>query len=278
MSAVPLDTIFGEMGAEKENANNTKPRSSTKKVPATLPEVQIEHRLTREMVKEMITEAIKGLKAEITPKMGDIAQSVVRIADALEEAKARGCFERMSLDEKEGPVIGIEGQKEESEAPGSEVKNGEGQGAIERDPTQGAKKLSINQMSLIAMPADKNSIAEVTEEGHTKIGAEAAVFISMAALSEDTRRRRRLKHAIFTTSAEIPIVSDHPLPRLPVVVCNAPIIQDITASVRIAVDVTLCKGKGSVGSVCSSFSLSFHLLVLSYLFKTIPHNNSSFLV
>ncbi|KAL3112413.1 hypothetical protein niasHT_016963 [Heterodera trifolii] len=208
MSAVPLDTIFGKMGAEKENANNTKPRSSTKKVPATLPEVQIEHRLTREMVKEMITEAIKGLKAEITPKMGDIAQSVVRIADVLEEAKARGCFERMSLDEKEGPVIGIEGQKEESEAPGSE----------------GAKKLSINQMSLIAMPADENSIAEVTEEGHTKIGAEAAVFISMAALSEDTRRRRRLKHAIFTTSAEIPIVSDHPLPWLSVVVCNAPII------------------------------------------------------
>ncbi|KAL3090604.1 hypothetical protein niasHS_004705 [Heterodera schachtii] len=129
------------MGAEKENANNTKPRSSTKKVPAaTLPEVQIEHRLTREMVKEMITEAIKGLKAEITPKMGDIAQSVVRIADALEEAEARGCFERMSLDEKEGPVIGTEGQKEESEAPGSEVKNGEGQGAIERDPTQGGQK------------------------------------------------------------------------------------------------------------------------------------------
>ncbi|KAL3109261.1 hypothetical protein niasHT_010528 [Heterodera trifolii] len=141
MSAVPLDTIFGEMGAEKENANNTKPRSSTKKVPAaTLPEVQIEHRLTREMVKEMITEAIKGLKAEITPKMGDIAQSVVRIADALEEAEARGCFERMSLDEKEGPVIGTEGQKEESEVPGSEVKNGEGQGAIERDPTQGGQK------------------------------------------------------------------------------------------------------------------------------------------
>ncbi|KAL3120083.1 hypothetical protein niasHT_003335 [Heterodera trifolii] len=140
MSAVPLDTIFGEMTAEKENTNNTKPRSSTKKVPATLPEVQIEHRLTREMVKEMITEAIKGLKAEITPKMGDIAQSVVRIADALEEAEARGCFERMSLDEKEGPVIGSERQNEESEAPGSEVKNGEGQGAIERDPTQGGQK------------------------------------------------------------------------------------------------------------------------------------------
>ncbi|KAL3109525.1 hypothetical protein niasHT_008834 [Heterodera trifolii] len=133
MSAVPLDTLFGENQAEKENS---KPRT-VKKSPVTLPEVQTEHAVTRDAVREIVREAIKELKAELLPSIGDIAKSVVSIADALEEMEARGVFENLSL--KDGPEKNEMEEEKGGPQPPEEVNRGEPNVENESDQPQGAQ-------------------------------------------------------------------------------------------------------------------------------------------
>uniref|UniRef100_A0A183CMY2 Thaumatin-like protein n=1 Tax=Globodera pallida TaxID=36090 RepID=A0A183CMY2_GLOPA len=127
MSTDPLAAILGENAPEKEN--NGKPRQH-KRIPALLSEVQTEHALTRETVKEMVQEAIEALKAKLVPKMEAIAESVVRIADALEEAEARGVFEKMSLEDGPEPEGELPQEEERDiEQPPNENDSQIGQGA-----------------------------------------------------------------------------------------------------------------------------------------------------
>ncbi|KAI3417494.1 hypothetical protein GPALN_013216 [Globodera pallida] len=175
------------VGARKTE-NNGKPRQH-KRIPALLSEVQAEHALTRETVKEMVQEAIEALKAKLVPKMEAIAESVVRIADALEEAEARGVFEKMSLED---------GPEPEGELPQEEERD------IEQPPNEGQRE----ELAMAAMPARIIVSAEAIEVilgamPTTTIMVAEGTTTGIAEGTETSSRRRRPDASITCAVAEI---------------------------------------------------------------------------
>lgn len=100
----------------------------------------------------MIQEAVDGLRGEITPTLGGIKESLVRLADTLDDIhELRDGMERMSLDENEGQ----EHKGNEPQAQQNEVeKVGEGNVVVKK-PLQDESG-QVNQEPAVQQPGHSN--------------------------------------------------------------------------------------------------------------------------